>query len=344
MTNSTNSLPAHFQVSLPTRKIRRSSPPAAMEFWHPDTWCDWLNEGVQLHGSSTQSNKLLSFEPFLLDVNYSEPSDIIELLRPEISAEAFFSMEEGLVKAMLGWSGQDGARHARALLKIASKASRSLRVDTISQMFNKAQLPQNKIETSKLAVTLATLISKKLSSSEIEYLLPSVERILDTSVTASIIISCRLAQKDPTDLINLIEHYYPELFNLDQSHQHWRFLVNQLVEKAGLYNAIMSAYSDNRDNSILLRKALAYHRLNFSDAKYWEVSAKSYIFDSQTNKRFLVTDSLIEFVQNKSTDWHNSMILSNDNRHNKSDIHAGFTSLTIVPCDQDIFLNEIPNG
>jgi hypothetical protein len=235
-----------------------------MEFWSRETWASWLIDGIRIFNQDKREDRVLAFAPLTLDPDVGEAADLFPQLKAAVSASTMSRFEEGLAMALSAWCGEDGASSASFLILLAGFVEGIGPRIAFKAMLQKPISFHLLPNAAMMADSIAFALSRRGDVGLIRELKPSLEPILSTSRTAAVLVAARESVEDVSDFVPFLANAASDLFKLPASDRDWRFVVNQLVERAGIEKAIEAAYFDRSRNTARLREALILHRISVS--------------------------------------------------------------------------------
>jgi hypothetical protein len=256
-----NNLPTKFRNPNPSLSERRLMPTGSMEFWSRETWASWLVDGIRIFYQGNREDRVLAFSPLTLDPDVGEPGDLCHQVRSTVTVPTLSRFEEGLSLALSAWCPEDGSTSATFLVQLAGFVEGVGPRIVLKSMFQKPTSIHLLANAAAIADSVAFVLSRRADVALIRELKRTLEPLLSTSLTAAVIVASREAVEDVSDFAPFLERVASNLFKLSADHSDWRFVVNQLIERAGPEKAIEAAYLDGTRATSKLREALHRHRL-----------------------------------------------------------------------------------
>jgi hypothetical protein len=239
-------------------------PAESMEFWTRETWASWLVDGIRAFNQGHREERVVAFAPLTLDPDLGEAGDLFHQLKSAVTARTISRFEEGLSLALSGWCADDGATSATFLIQLAGFVEGVGPRVALKAMFQKPISFHLLPNAADIADSIAFVLSRRGDVKLVRELKESLEPILSTSLTAVALVAAREAVEDVSDFVPFLQRTAGFLFKTPADHPDWRFVVNQLVERAGVEKSIEAAYRKQTTGTARLREALHKHRLKVS--------------------------------------------------------------------------------
>jgi hypothetical protein len=255
-------LPAEFKKPNPSSSERRLMPPESMAFWSRETWASWLVDGIRVFSRDTRENRAVAFVPLTLDPDVGDATELFRRLKIVANATAMLRFEEGLASAISAWCSEDGAATACFLIELTGLVEGHGPRYALKAMFQKPVNFDQVPDADTIADAIAFVLSRRGDSNLITELKPFLDVLLPKSFAATILVSAREALDDASNFVPGLVKSTPRLFALPVDHPDWRFVVNKLLERAGIEKAMEAAFLDRSGTTAKLREALKTHRLD----------------------------------------------------------------------------------
>ena len=240
-------------------------PTESMGFWSPQAWNSWLVDGVRAFIAGDREERALAFAPIAIDPDTDGPPELFFHLRSVVDPIKLMNFEEGLSFAVSGWSWEDGGKSASFFVELAGLTEGAAPRRALQLMLQKPINVKMLSDADELANAIAFVLSKRAHPSMIRELKPLLTPLLQTSPSAAVLVVAREAVDNASLIVSELETVFPELFTQEPDQQDWRFVINKIIERAGVERSLEAAYINQRPNTLRFRRALELNRLRILD-------------------------------------------------------------------------------